>query len=141
VETRAGTRRGNPGAEGQLQVTSAKVGQEPQEGRCLWVAPAGIHRSSCDQDSVVPAGFSRGESLDHPPAARACERFSSSDPAKRVGGERRRAVRHRRRESLGEETRVRLALLWPKGHGERSDPVEPHERSGDETSPVGYLAK
>lgn len=36
---------------------------------------------------------------------------------------------------------MRLALLSPKGGGEQSDPVEPQERSWDETSPVGYLAK
>jgi hypothetical protein len=36
---------------------------------------------------------------------------------------------------------VRLALLSPKGGGERSDSVEPQERSWDETSPVGYLVK
>jgi len=60
VETRAGTRWGNPGAEGHSSVTSVKVSHEPQEGRCLWVAPAGKHRSSCDRDSVVPAGSYRG---------------------------------------------------------------------------------
>lgn len=36
---------------------------------------------------------------------------------------------------------MRLALLSPKGGGERSDPVEPQERSRDETSLAGYLAK
>jgi len=36
---------------------------------------------------------------------------------------------------------VRFALLWSKDHGERSDPVEPQERSGDEISPVGFLVK
>jgi hypothetical protein len=122
---------GQPRDEAICAFASVAVGREPQEGWHPRVAPTGNADSPAIETLKRPirSEVQTGDRLFFRPCRSAREE-STRTRARRGGGE-----------SLEEETRASSPCPCRKARTSDEGPWEPQERSGDETSPIGFRVK